>query len=65
MFERLERTNLERVQRFFDDKGYVLFYVDDDGTVTRDPAKVARALVNLFACPASEFSTLAHQPQHA
>jgi len=65
MFERLERTNLERVQRFFDDMGYVLFYVDDDGTVTRDPAKVARPLVNLFASPASEFSTLAHQPEHA
>ena len=58
LFERLGRTNIDRIVRFFDDVNYVLFLVDVDGKVTRDDEKVRQPLVNLFACPSSSFPML-------
>lgn len=58
MFERLGRTNIERIQDYLAGLGYVVFYVREDGTTSQDPADVTRPLENLFACPAEVLGTL-------
>lgn len=64
-FERLGRTNLDAVRRFFDEAQYTLFALTEDGKITRDPAAVARPLINLFACTAADFEMLARSESAA
>lgn len=58
MFERLGRTNLDNLTRFFQKHDYVLFYVRDDSSTTQDENLLRTPLVNLFACPLSVAETL-------
>jgi FkbM family methyltransferase len=51
VFERLGRTNLDRIHEFFDRMGYAVFYVDEKGGISIDKEVLAVPLVNLFACP--------------
>jgi FkbM family methyltransferase len=58
MFERLGRTNLDNLMRFFEKHDYVVFYVRDDGSATRNECLLRTPLINLFACPRSIAQTL-------
>jgi FkbM family methyltransferase len=58
LFERLERTNLERVLSFFEEFGYVVFHIDERGEPSVEPAVISRPLINLFACPRSRLKEL-------
>jgi FkbM family methyltransferase len=53
MFERLGRTNLDKVREFLDRHRYIIFYVTEDGLASRDERLVQKPLINLFACPAT------------
>ena len=51
MFERLGRTNLDKIRKFLDECEYLVFYVMEDGTPSQDESWIQKPLVNLFACP--------------
>lgn len=51
MFERLGRTNLDNIRKFLDNNDYLVFYVTENGTPTREERLVEQPLINLFACP--------------
>lgn len=51
MFERLGRTDLDAIRRFFERHDYLLFYVREDGSPTQDERLIQTPLINLFACP--------------
>lgn len=58
MFERLGRTNIDRLKAFLESFGYVIFYVREDSSISQTPADLARPLVNLFAAPAEVFERI-------
>jgi FkbM family methyltransferase len=53
MFERLGRTNIDNILKFFAGVNYVIFFVREDGTITFDAVTLRRPLINLFACSRS------------
>lgn len=59
LFERLGRSDIDRILSFFAEVRYVVFFVNDDGTISRDDETLRRPLVNLFACPLSLFPAFA------
>jgi FkbM family methyltransferase len=59
MFERLGRTNVDNILKFFEMMDYVVFYVGEDAAITFDREAVRAPLINLFACPRSVLTQLA------
>ena len=53
MFERLGRTNLQNIQRFLEERDYVVFRVNPDLSITADKSAVFEPLINLFAAPSN------------
>ena len=58
MFERLGRTNLERVRAFLEYRGYVVFRVTHKMSIATDERAISEPCINLFACPTDVFDTL-------
>ena len=58
MFERLGRTNIVNVRKFLEDRGYVVFRVNKDLSVTTDSHAISEPCINLFACPENIFLEL-------
>ena len=65
MFERLGRTKIDNVLTFFDALNYVVFYVEQDETITFDDKKLRTPLINLFACPRSVLPRIARRIDEA
>jgi FkbM family methyltransferase len=59
MFERLGRTNLDRILSFFGECDYVVFFVRPDGAIEQTEEAIRRPLINLFACPRALFAQVA------
>ena len=55
MFERLGRTNLVNVKKFLEGRGYVIFRVNNDLSVTTGESAISVPCINLFACPENVF----------
>lgn len=58
MFERLGRTNIDRIKAYLQGLDYEIFYVREDGSISRSEADIRRPLVNLFAAPSKVFEEL-------
>lgn len=61
MFERLGRTNLENIERFFKSLSMCVFYVRKDGSISTQRVDIEKPLENLFACPENIFSLLIYR----
>ena len=55
MFERLGRSNLERLRLFLESRGYRIFRMSRTGKPLTDEASIAEPLINLMACPENLF----------
>lgn len=63
MFERLGRTNLDRIRSFFAECDYVVFFVRPDGSIDQTEDAIRTPLINLFACPRALFAQMADEGQ--
>ncbi len=55
MFERLGRTNLHNLMNFFKSHNYIVFSVQQDGSISTDTCVISVPLINLFAAHDSVF----------
>lgn len=51
MFERLGRSNLANIRNFLETRGYVVFRVKPDLSITTDEHAISEPCINLFAWP--------------